>query len=140
VARELRPAALDDLGLAAALRTQVDEFARRAGVRAELRLPSERIDDLPGDDALVVYRVVQESLSNVTRHALAAEVRVDVERPPGGVVVRVRDDGVGFVCGQERGLGLTGMRERAVLARGRLDVASAPGAGTAIELRLGTAA
>jgi two-component system sensor histidine kinase UhpB len=84
---------------------------------------------------------VQEGLSNVARHAAARSVRVEVERRAGGTVVRVADDGDGFQDGaQVPGLGLTGMRERAVLAGGRLDVASAPGSGTTVELRLGAAA
>jgi two-component system sensor histidine kinase UhpB len=140
LARELRPVALDDLGLGAALRTQVDDFGRRAGVKTTLTLPPGGIEDISADEQLVVYRVVQEGLSNVARHAAAASVRVDVERPDGGMVVRLADDGAGFVPGREvPGLGLTGMRERAVLAGGRVEVDSAPGAGTTIELRLGAA-
>jgi two-component system sensor histidine kinase UhpB len=141
LARELRPSALDDLGLGAALRTQVAEFGRRAGVNASLALPSEGVEDLAPDEQLVVYRIVQEGLSNVARHAGARSVRVEVERESGGTLVRVADDGGGFRAGRHApGLGLTGMRERAVLAGGRLDVDSAPGAGTTIELRLGAAA
>jgi len=141
LARELRPVALDDLGLGAALRTQVAEFGRRAGIETTLDLPPGGLDDLDADEQLVVYRVVQEGLSNVAQHAGARSVRVDVERRSEGTVVRVADDGDGFTSGeQSAGLGLTGMRERANLAGGRLDVSSAPGAGTTIELRLGAAA
>jgi two-component system sensor histidine kinase UhpB len=141
LARELRPVALDDLGLGAALRTQVDDFGRRAGLRTTLALPPGGVEDISADEQLVVYRVVQEGLSNIARHARAQSVRVEVERPDGGTVVRLADDGAGFTPGREvPGLGLTGMRERAVLAGGRVDIASAPGAGTTIELRLGAAA
>jgi two-component system, NarL family, sensor histidine kinase UhpB len=141
LARELRPIALDDLGLGAALRTQVAEFGRRAGVETTLALPPTGLEDLDSDEQLVVYRVVQEGLSNIAQHAAAHNVRVDVERRGDGTVVRVADDGEGFTNGDAKaGLGLTGMRERAVLAGGRLDVSSAPGAGTTIELRLGAAA
>ncbi|HEX7300257.1 MAG TPA: sensor histidine kinase [Solirubrobacteraceae bacterium] len=141
LARELRPSALDDLGLGAALRTQVAEFGRRAGVSANLALPPAGVEDLPPEEQLVVYRVVQEGLSNVARHAGAHSVSVVVERPSGGTVVRVTDDGEGFRSGARvPGLGLAGMRERAVLAGGSLEVDSAPGAGTTIELRLGAAA
>jgi two-component system sensor histidine kinase UhpB len=140
LARELRPVALDDLGLGAALRTQLDDFGRRTKIKTALTLPAGGVEDIGADEQLVVYRVVQEGLSNVARHAAASTVTVDVERPDGGMVVRVRDDGAGFAPGQEDpGLGLTGMRERAVLAGGRLEVASAPGAGTTVELRLGAA-
>jgi two-component system sensor histidine kinase UhpB len=141
LARELRPVALDDLGLGAALRTQIDDFGRRAGVRTTLSLPPGGVEDIGADEQLVVYRVVQEGLSNVARHAAASSVRVDVEHGEDGTVVRLVDDGAGFTPGgAAAGLGLTGMRERAVLAGGRVDVASAPGAGTTIELRLGAAA
>jgi two-component system sensor histidine kinase UhpB len=141
LARELRPVVLDDLGLGAALRTQIDEFARRARVKAELALPAAGVEDLPADEQLVVYRVVQEGLSNVARHSGASSVHVEVQRPDGGTIVRVSDDGAGFdPDGSVPGLGLTGMRERAVLAGGRVTVASEPSEGTTIELRLGAAA
>ena len=140
LARELRPIALDDLGLGAALRTQIADFGRRAGIETTLALPQAGLEDLDSDEQLVVYRVVQEGLSNVAQHAAARNVRVDVERRGEGTVVRVADDGEGFTSGEQpHGLGLTGMRERAVLAGGRLDVSSSPGAGTTIELRLGEA-
>jgi two-component system, NarL family, sensor histidine kinase UhpB len=140
LARELRPIALDDLGLGAALRTQIADFGRRAGIETTLALPQAGLEDLDSDEQLVVYRVVQEGLSNVAQHAGARNVRVDVERRGEGTVVRVADDGEGFTSGEQpHGLGLTGMRERAVLAGGRLDVSSSPGAGTTIELRLGEA-
>jgi two-component system, NarL family, sensor histidine kinase UhpB len=141
LARELRPIALDDLGLGAALRTQVAEFGRRAGIETTLSLPPGGLEDLDADEQLVIYRVVQEGLSNVAQHAGARHVRVEVERRDDGTVVRVADDGEGFADdAATNGLGLTGMRERAVLAGGRLEVSSVPGAGTTIELRLGAVA
>jgi two-component system sensor histidine kinase UhpB len=137
LARELRPAALDDHGLQAALRTQVERFSDQTGVPAELRVYDE-LADLPVHEQTVVYRVVQESLSNVARHAQAAHVVVEVGRDHGRPVVRVADDGVGFTLREARadGIGLVGMRERARLARGRLEVQSTPGRGTVVELRL----
>ena len=139
LARELRPAALDDLGLAAALRTQVDAFGRRAGVDARLHLRPGAADALHRDAQLVAYRFVQEGLSNIARHASAVRVLVEVEAEgDGATVLRVSDDGAGFdAAAAAPGLGLTGMRERAGLAGGRVTVASAPGRGTTIELRLG---
>jgi two-component system sensor histidine kinase UhpB len=138
LARELRPAALDDLGLAAVLRTNLDEFARRTRVRCEPILEPDVLDELGEDDQLVVYRVVQESLSNIARHARATEVRVEVLRDGEATVVRVADDGQGFdPAADSDGLGLGGMRERAVLAGGTLAVRSHRGDGTTIELRLG---
>jgi two-component system, NarL family, sensor histidine kinase UhpB len=137
LARELRPAALDDLGLAAALRTQVDAFARRAGVQAELRLEQAAVDALLGEEQLVVYRVVQEGLSNVARHARARHVVVEAVADHGDVVVGVRDNGEGFDPSvRAGGLGLQGMRERAALAGGRVTIHSSPGRGTTVELRL----
>jgi two-component system, NarL family, sensor histidine kinase UhpB len=141
LARELRPVALDDLGLGAALRTQIDEFGRRAGLVTSLSIPLAGLEDLDADEQLVVYRIVQEGLSNVARHSGARTVRVDVERLSGGTVVRLADDGTGFTpSAAVSGLGIKGMRERAVLAGGRFYVDSAPGHGTTIELRLGEAA
>jgi two-component system, NarL family, sensor histidine kinase UhpB len=141
LARELRPIALDDLGLGAALRTQVADFGRRAGLETTLDLPASGLEDLDADEQLVVYRIVQEGLSNIAQHAGARTVHVDVERRGEGTVVRVADDGEGFTSDRvTAGLGLTGMRERAILAGGRLEVSSAPGAGTTVELRLGAAA
>jgi two-component system sensor histidine kinase UhpB len=141
LARELRPAALDDLGLAAALRTLVTVFGRRAGVRAEFTLEPGALDGLGDDAQIVVYRVVQEGLSNVAQHAAAQRVRVSAIREDGEAVVRIDDDGRGFrPADAGAGLGLTGMRERAVLAGGRVAVRSVPGEGTLVELRLGRAA
>jgi two-component system sensor histidine kinase UhpB len=136
LARELRPAALDDHGLEAALRTRVDEFARQTGTATTLSVADD-LGELGAPEQLVVYRVVQESLSNIASHAEASGVRVELERDAGGPVVRVADDGRGFVGpGRDGGLGLTGMRERARLAGGRLEVRSVPGEGTTVELRL----
>jgi two-component system, NarL family, sensor histidine kinase UhpB len=138
LARELRPAALDDLGLAAALRTQIDAFARRAGLHAELRVEPAAVDALDRDEQLVAYRVVQEGLSNVARHAGAENVLVEAAPEDDEIVIRVRDDGAGFVPeSATAGLGLQGMCERAALAGGRVAIRSAPGSGTTIELRLG---
>lgn len=136
LARELRPTALDDHGLETALRNQVERFGRQAGVVASLELDPGIDRALDADAQLVAYRVVQESLSNVTRHAGARHVRVEVRRSPGRAVVRVADDGRGIDPGATRGLGLAGMRERALLAGGTLVVQSSPGRGTTVELVL----
>ena len=138
LARELRPAALDDLGLAAALRTLVSEFGRRASLDAAFTLDPAAFDGLDEDGQIVVYRVVQEGLSNIARHSGAGRVHVSAVREDGATVVRIDDDGHGFdphTAGG--GVGLVGMRERAVLAGGRVAVRSTPGAGTLVELRLG---
>ncbi len=138
IARELRPAALDDHGLAAALRTKVGDFERQTGVPANLELEASEVIALGPEQQIVVYRVVQESLSNVARHAGADSVRVALGRDGAEVVASVQDDGRGFSAGPSSGggIGLTGMRERALLAGGSLNVQSAPGHGTLVELRL----
>jgi two-component system sensor histidine kinase UhpB len=136
LARELRPAALDDHGLEAALRTQLERFTDQTHVPAVLRC-YDPLTDLADHEQTVVYRVVQESLSNITRHAQASSVIVEIGRDHGRPVVRIVDDGVGFSTAEDSdGIGLVGMRERARLARGRLQVISTPGRGTVIELRL----
>lgn len=138
LARELRPTALDDHGLTAALREQVERFRSPSGTRARLDVaPDVALDELGSDEQLVVYRIVQESLSNVARHAAASTVMIEVADRGGRPVVRVSDDGLGFTAAAPGGLGLDGMRERARLVGGRLDVRSLPGSGTTVELKLG---
>ncbi len=138
LARELRPAALDDLGLAVALRTQVADFGGQTGLTTELEIEPAALDELSSEQQVVVYRIVQESLSNVAMHADAGHVRVSVTRDAAAIVVRIVDDGAGFAPAvvTEGAHGLLGMRERAGLAGGTLRVHSRPGAGTSIELRL----
>ncbi|MEA2155431.1 MAG: two-component system, NarL family, sensor histidine kinase UhpB [Solirubrobacteraceae bacterium] len=138
LARDLRPAALDDHGLLPALRTQVRVFGERFGIPAQFSADGTRLF-LGEFEQLVVYRVVQEALSNAARHAHAQTLRVAVSGCNGAQVrVTVVDDGSGFDPGRLRdgGSGLAGMRERAMLAGGRLDVRTVPGAGTTIELVL----
>ena len=104
LARELRPVALDDLGLGAALRTQVDEFGRRAGLAGRrCSCPPAAVEDLDADEQIVVYRVVQEGLSNVARHAGAAQrARRASSARRAATVVRIADDGAGFEPGVAR--------------------------------------
>ena len=142
LARQLRPAALDDLGLAAALDSQVRRFSEQTGIEAELKTigPPDRLSD---DAELVIYRIAQEALSNVARHAGAERVGVELHSLGDGVELRVRDDGRGFDAaaanngsGDGRGLGLEGMAERARLVGGELEVASGPGEGTTVRVRV----
>lgn len=138
LSRELRPAALDDLGLTAALRTKTDDFARASGIACELVLPHDGLDHLGPDEQIVVYRVVQESLSNVAQHAGASTVSVTATRDGERTRVRISDNGRGFDADvQSDGHGLPGMRERGALAGGRVRIASAVGTGTDVDLRLG---
>jgi two-component system sensor histidine kinase UhpB len=136
LARDLRPAALDDHGLLPALRTQVRLFGERWGIPAHLA--ADGVRPLLGEfEQLVVYRVVQEALSNVARHAHATRVQVTVRGCNSAEVkVSIVDDGVGLSPDRTRdgGAGLVGMRERALLAGGRLELLATPGGGTTVEL------
>jgi two-component system, NarL family, sensor histidine kinase UhpB len=139
LARELRPTALDDHGLVHALASQIATFAERTGIRTTFQRPTGDFPKLSDEEQLVIYRVTQESLSNVVQHAGAS--RVDVELNfVGRTVLRVRDDGRGFLTVNGNGrnrLGVSGMRERALLVGGHLDIFSMPGEGTTIELTMG---
>jgi signal transduction histidine kinase len=136
---ELRPAALDELGTKAALETLVARFARQTELEIELDVDlayengdtSER--HTPELEA-TVYRLVQEALNNIVKHARARRVGVRVSDREGDVAILVRDDGDGFDAGvTSSGFGLVGMRERLALVSGTLNIESAPGAGTTIE-------
>ena len=140
LARELRPTALDDHGLVPALASQIAAFGERTGIRSRFIPPSGDLPRFSDEEQLVIYRVTQESLSNVVQHAGAS--RVDVElNTVGRTVLRVRDDGKGFEArnGRNRNnrLGVSGMRERALLVGGNLAIFSTPGEGTTIELTMG---
>jgi two-component system sensor histidine kinase UhpB len=143
LARQLRPAALDDHGLETAIETQLRQFSARTGVATRLRVTGDP-GSLAEDIQLAIYRVVQEALANVGRHARATSVEVElVAGGEQGSELRVRDDGAGFEplappsrVGGGAGLGLKGMAERARLAGGELDVRSAPSGGTTIALRI----
>ena len=136
LARQLRPTALDDHGLIPALHAQVRDFAERTGIEAEFQR-SGPLPPLSNEQQLVIYRIVQESLSNVVSHAGASRVVVELSFV-GKTILRVTDDGRGFKNGRPGGLGLSGMRERALLVGGDLSVHSGNGRpGTTVELRLG---
>ena len=135
VALELRPTILDDLGLGAAMAWQVDEFNARHHGQAVLQMTG--IDGrLPADQELVLYRVTQEALTNIVRHAQASNVAINLAHDAQGTVLEIKDDGVGFDLHAletgERGLGLSGMRERLALVGGDLTIESAPGKGARI--------
>jgi two-component system sensor histidine kinase UhpB len=134
LARQLRPTALDDLGLAAAVAGQVEQLAH-GEITAEFSADGD-LSDLGNDAQLVVYRVAQEALSNAARHSGAAHVSVTLRRlANGGVELAVGDDGRGFAFDEsERGLGIAGMRERALLIGGELTIESRPGRGTTVRL------
>jgi two-component system sensor histidine kinase UhpB len=135
LARQLRPTVLDDHGLLPALRSQVQDFGEQTGIRAKFNSRGE-VPRLTPEQQLVVYRVTQESLSNITHHANARTVDVELSFI-GRTLLRISDDGDGFTSARNGGLGLSGMRERALLAGGRLSVWSAAGQGTRVELTIG---
>jgi two-component system sensor histidine kinase UhpB len=136
LARQLRPTALDDLGLRAAVAGAVSELDRQGAVAAGFEAEGA-LGDLPADVQLVVYRVAQEALSNAVRHADAAHVEVRLGREDDTVTLAVADDGRGFAFDRiDAGLGLSGMRERALLVGGDLQVESRPGEGTRVRLKV----
>ena len=137
LARQLRPAALDDHGLVPAIEAQLRTFSERTGIAA--RLSTEGcLGDLDEEQQTALYRVTQEALVNAGRHGGASRVQVELAATGGHTELRVTDDGDGFDPGERegRGLGLEGMAERARLVGGELDVRSAPGAGTEITMRV----
>lgn len=134
LARQLRPTALDDLGLAAAIAGQVEQLGR-GEVGVEFAADGD-FSELSDDAQLVVYRVAQEALSNAARHSDADRISVLLRRrEDGGVTLEVEDDGCGFAFDEsEGGLGIGGMRERALLIGGELAIESRPGRGTTVRL------
>jgi two-component system, NarL family, sensor histidine kinase UhpB len=135
LARQLRPTALDDHGLVPALASQVADFGDRTGIRSSFRRHGS-LPHLSTEEQLVIYRVTQESLSNVAQHACARHVDVELSFI-GRTVLRIRDDGRGFVRNGNGRLGVSGMRERALLVGGQLSIFTEPGDGTTIELTMG---
>jgi two-component system sensor histidine kinase UhpB len=133
LARQLRPTALDDLGLAAAVAGQVEQL-ERSGLTAGLSAEGD-FSDLDDDVQLVVYRVAQEALTNAARHSEATRIAVTLRRRGDGVELEVADDGRGFAFEQsESGLGIGGMRERALLIGAEQMIESRPGEGTTVRL------
>ena len=137
---ELRPAALDELGLMAAIEALTERSATTAGldIKTDFALPEtwgrERLDP---ELESTVYRLVQEALTNVVKHARAERVDLQVSMNEDAVTVTVRDDGIGFdPATTSEGFGLVGMRERLELIGGRVDISSAPGQGTEVRAEL----
>jgi two-component system sensor histidine kinase UhpB len=135
VTHGLRPEPLEDFGLRGGLVALATSFADRSRLRVRREI-APGLPPLAPETELVVYRVVQEALTNVARHAGAHEVTLTVGVEGDAVVARVRDDGRGRGGGGAEGTGLQGMRERALLAGGRLDVRDAEGGGTEVRLEV----
>jgi signal transduction histidine kinase len=136
---ELRPTVLEDLGLQAALTSYVHHWSKHFGIRAQLHTGQSTDERLTSEAETVIYRLAQEALNNVAKHARAADVDVVLERTSDQVSLIVEDNGVGFDTSNAEtlgeGLGLIGMRERAALVGGNLQIESTPGRGTTVILR-----
>jgi len=138
IASELRPRTLDDLGLTAALESQAQEFEARTGIHCRVALPEEPLT-LDDERSTAIFRIFQESLTNVARHAHATRVEARLERKADQLIFQVRDNGRGFDPAEakaRKSLGLVGMQERALMLNGELQVEGVPGAGTTMILRI----
>ena len=137
---ELRPTALDDLGLRAALASYVDDWSKRVRMSAELHTSGLLDDRLAAETETALYRIAQEALTNVAKHSNASKVDVILERRADHVLLVVEDDGVGFdfddAGRRGEGFGLLGMQERAALVGANLQIESTPGEGTTILVRM----
>jgi two-component system, NarL family, sensor histidine kinase UhpB len=134
IARRLRPEALEELGLHSAMAALAAAFGEQARIPIERRLQ----DDLPlsAEQELVVYRIAQEALTNVVRHAGARRVELALRSADGATVLTVRDDGRGVAPGAAAGNGVRGMRERAMLIGATLSLGPVPGGGTEVRLSI----
>jgi signal transduction histidine kinase len=136
VVTSLRPAVLD-AGIAAALEWLAAEFSQQGQTTCRLSVPKE-IPDLAEERAVAMFRIVQEALTNVTRHADAQQVFITLEQKGDECLLEVRDDGRGFdpVVIRKKSFGLAGMKERVLMLGGELDVTSSPGNGTVIKVHV----
>ena len=138
IAADLRPLLLDDLGIVPAVEWLAENFTQRTGVPCRLTIEDPDLE-LDGVRATAVFRIVQESLTNIAKHAGAADAEVSIVQEDDRLVIRVSDDGKGFATQDPRkpaSFGLVGLRERAALLRGEATIASGLGEGTTIEVRL----
>jgi len=138
ISTELRPGILDDLGLVAAVEWAAQEFQIRTGTKCRLDLPK---DDVVFDQerATALFRILQESLTNVARHASSTQVKVRLAKGDGSVTLEVHDNGKGISedeLSAGRSLGILGMRERALLLGGEFIISGAPGKGTTVRVRI----
>lgn len=138
IAAGLRPRLLQHRALLPALRALAEDFSTRSGIPCDLHLP-EAANDVGEPYASTAFRIVQECLANITKHAGASRAELDIRVDRAVMSVQVRDDGLGFVPRQPRrpdAMGLLGMRERLQLVDGELRIWSAPGAGTRVSARI----
>lgn len=140
-ARRLRPTMLDDLGLIPALRSLMKNFMKETGIRVSLSA-FEEVEKLSTAKRTVLYRVAQEALNNVARHAQATKVEVSIQRLPKALLMQIKDNGQSFDVeralqpGKNKRLGLIGMRERLEMVNGQFAIESAPGKGTTIQAQI----
>jgi two-component system sensor histidine kinase UhpB len=142
IAAELRPVVLDSLGLSAAISYEARRFQERSGIRCDAHFP-DKPPDLKSEVETVIFRIFQEALTNVARHAKAASVEVNLFLDNGEVVLRIRDDGQGIsdeALANPRSLGLVGMKERASILDGTITFERLVAGGTAVTLRIPEAA
>ncbi len=134
---QLRPPALDELGLPGAIEAHIRKFREQTGLPCLLAMPDDEFT-LDPIRSIAVFRVLQESLTNVAKHASASKVRIIVRKTDNELLLQVQDNGKGFdprLC-KNRSFGLSGIRERASLAGGRASIHSSPGKGSKVELRV----
>lgn len=139
LAIRIRPTALDDVGLVVALRNHLEDWSARTGVEVQFQAVGLEASRFAPDVETTIYRIVQEALTNVVRHAGARLLSVVVERQDGRAIAIVEDNGVGFDPERSAAagrLGLIGMRERAALVGGRLEIESSPGKGTSVIIQI----
>jgi PAS domain S-box-containing protein len=138
IAATLRPGMLDDLGLSAAIEWQAQDFQERSGITCRLNIPAEKLA-LDDDQSTAVFRIFQETLTNIARHSGATLVSVNLKNTEQELVLEVRDNGKGFAVGTENdknSIGILGMKERAIIMGGTCEVRGNPGHGTIVTLRV----
>jgi signal transduction histidine kinase len=140
-ARELRPTMLDDLGLIPSLQSLMKSFMEETGIRVSLTA-FEKVEKLNSAKRTVLYRIAQEALNNVARHAQATKVEVSIQRLPKALLMQIKDNGKSFDVestlkpGKNKRLGLIGMRERLEMVNGQFAIESSPGKGTTIQAQI----
>jgi signal transduction histidine kinase len=138
ISTELRPRVLDDLGLMATVEWAAEEFQRRTGTECRLDVPSDDIA-IDRESATALFRILQETFTNIARHANATRVDVRLAREGSALTLEVHDNGTGIREEQraaDSSLGILGMRERALLLGGELAISGAPGEGTTVKVRI----
>ena len=138
ISSELRPTILDDLGLLAAVEWLAQQFETRTGIVCQIDSFVEQVDMSP-EQATAVFRIVQEAMTNVLRHANATRVTITMAEEEGDFLLEIRDNGIGITEDQiiaSQSLGLIGIRERAIIAGGVIEITAAPAKGTVVTLRI----